>query len=119
MKANNPHPDETPAPAPPETTRTTLRIDETGLEGYYANLTRVIAGPEEVIVDFGLAVPSQENPQQQNAKFTDRVVLNYYNAKRLALTLGSTVARYEQSFGTIELDTRKRQILPLGPNDKQ
>ncbi|MBN2581838.1 MAG: DUF3467 domain-containing protein [Planctomycetes bacterium] len=92
--------------------RTTLQIDDTNLEGHYANLTRVIAGPEEVVVDFGLAIPSQQNPQHQVARFTDRVVLNYYNAKRLAMALQATVIRYEKAYGAVELDVRKRQLPP-------
>ena len=111
MKANNKPPrDAFDHALPPGPAQATLRIDEAGLEGRYANLTRVIAGPEEVVIDFGLLVPSQQNPQQQNAKLTDRVVLNYFNAKRLAMTLNATVTRYEQAFGPLELDARKRQI---------
>ena len=100
--------------AAPETARTTLQIDDTGLDSHYANLTRVIAGPEEVVVDFGLAIPSQQNPQQQMARFSDRVVLNYFNAKRLAMALQATVVRYEKVYGLLELDARKRQVLPDG-----
>jgi len=107
MKANNPGSEQN---KPAEETRTTLQIDESNLGSHYANLTRVIAGPEEVIVDFGLSVPLQQSPQQQKATFTERVVLNYYNAKRLAMALGATVARYEQQFGALELDARKRQL---------
>ncbi len=111
MKSNNRPPrDDFDHALPPQSSPNTLQIDETGLEGRYANLTRVIAGPEEVVIDFGLLVPNQQNPQQQNAKLSDRVVLNYYNAKRLAMTLNATIARFEQTFGPLELDAGKRQI---------
>jgi hypothetical protein len=109
MKANN-RPPRDDFGLPPQSSPNTINIDESALEGRYANLTRVIAGPEEVVIDFGLLVPNQQNPQQQNAKLSDRVVLNYYNAKRLAMTLNATITRYEQTFGPLELDAGKRQI---------
>ena len=37
-----------------------------------------------------------------------RVVMSVYAAKTLALRLSQTVQRYEQQFGTVELDIRKR-----------
>jgi hypothetical protein len=92
--------------------KTTLTIDEADLVSHYCNLSRVIAGPEEVVVDFGLAVPAQHDAYLQNVKLSSRVVLNYYNAKRLALTLAATVQQYEQLYGPIELDVRQRRVPP-------
>ena len=106
MKANNPE-GESPQVAEPQAQ---LRIDPPEPEAHYCNLTRVTAGPEEIIVDLGMTVPQPQNPQQLRGKFTDRVVLNYYNAKRLAMALNATVARYEKRFGTIEIDPRKREV---------
>jgi hypothetical protein len=34
-------------------------------------------------------------------KITDRVVMSYMNAKRLALSLGQLIKRYEQQFGEL------------------
>ena len=102
MRANEP--EQKPEP------RATLTIQEGDLAGTYANMTRVTAGPEEVLVDFGMTVPAPQNPQNTVGKFTSRVILNYYNAKRLAMTLNATVTRYEKAFGAIELDPRKRQM---------
>ncbi len=39
---------------------------------------------------------------------TTRVAMNYFAAKRLALALSQAVQRYEQQFGPIELDPRRR-----------
>ncbi len=90
--------------------RVQLRLDDTGLQAHYSNLTRVTAGPEEVIIDFGMSMPNADEPQNQSARMTDRVILNYFNTKRLAMTLNATVARYEKAFGPIELDASKRQL---------
>ena len=43
-------------------------------------------------------------------KISDRVVLSYVNAKRLALSLGQLVKRYEQQFG--ELNVQRQQNPP-------
>jgi len=109
MKANEPGDAQNRPPQRPN-----LRMDESALETHYTNVTRVTAGPEEVIVDFGMSAPDPRDPKQQRGSFTDRLIMNYYNAKRLAVTLNATVARYEKAFGSIELDARKRQIPGTG-----
>lgn len=89
-----------------------LRIDERNLESAYANAFRTNGTAEEVILDFGLnlAVPAQEQGGQPEIQFqvTDRIVLNYYSAKRLALTLGQIIRRHEDQFGELQLDVSKR-----------
>ena len=42
-------------------------------------------------------------------KINDRVILNYYSAKRLALTLSQLLRRHEEQFGDLELDVAKRR----------
>jgi hypothetical protein len=39
----------------------------------------------------------------------ERIIMNYFQAKRLALTLGQIVRRHEEQFGEIELDVNKRR----------
>lgn len=112
MKANKSEADDTPTPEPGHTR---LRIDAAEPDAHYCNLTRVTAGPEEVIVDLGMTVPNAANPQELTGRFTERVILNYYNAKRLTLALQATVARFEQRFGSLELDPSKR----IEPEDKK
>ena len=73
----------------------------------YSNFCRVTATPEEVILDFGL------NPQpfatgRQDVKANQRIVMNFYTAKRLLTALGMTIQRHEGTFGSIELDVRRR-----------
>ena len=60
-----------------------------------------------MILDFGL------NPQpfatgRQDVKANQRIVMNFYTAKRLLTALGMTIQRHEQTFGSIELDVRRR-----------
>lgn len=92
-----------------------LRINEQDLNTCYANAFRTNATAEEVMLDFGLNVavpvpPDQAEQQAQiNFNVMQRVILNYYSAKRLAIALSQAVRRHEQQFGEIELDVTKRR----------
>lgn len=91
---------------PPAQT-TEVVVDDSGVEPTYANFCRVMATPEEVILDFGL------NPQpfatgRQDVKANHRIVMNFYTTKRLLTAIGMTIQRHEQTFGTIELDVNRR-----------
>src|SRR5262245_17755088 len=77
----------------------------------YSNFARVTATPEEVIIDFGLN-PNPFMAGKQEVKVTQRLIMNFYTAKRLASALGMTLQRHEATFGTIELDVRRRAHLP-------
>jgi len=90
-----------------------LRIDERTMATTYANAFRTNGTAEEVMLDFGvnLAAPAQKQGDQPEIVFqiTNRVIMNYYSAKRLALTLGQLIRRHEEQFGELELDVQKRQ----------
>ena len=94
-------------PAAPVAQQTEVVVDDTGALPSYSNFCRVTATPEEVILDFGL------NPQpfatgRQEVKANQRIVMNFYTSKRLLSALGMTIQRHEQTFGSIELDVRRR-----------
>src|SRR5438874_2807277 len=98
------NPSEGQAPAQQQTE---VHVDDTGALPSYSNFCRVTATPEEVILDFGL------NPQpfatgRQDVKANQRIVMNFYTAKRLLTALGMTIQRHEGTFGVIELDVRRR-----------
>ena len=82
-------------------------LDERELKSMYANAYRIHTSAEEVIVDLGFNMPNPnpQNPGQQQLLFkvTDRVIISYTNAKRLAISLTQLVKRYEQQFGEIAL----------------
>jgi hypothetical protein len=73
----------------------------------YANFARVTSSPEELILDFGLN-PQPFGNSNNAVRASQRLVLNFYNAKRLWATLGMAIQRHEQAFGTIETDVNKR-----------
>ncbi|MCC7204369.1 MAG: DUF3467 domain-containing protein [Phycisphaeraceae bacterium] len=104
-----------------------LHIDDREMSTIYANAFRTSTTAEEIILDFGmnLVVPSQA---QQGApaggasggaaepagdilfKLNNRVVMNYYTAKRLALLLGQVVTRHEERFGELKLNAAERAV---------
>lgn len=100
--------EETPqTPQAPQGQQTEVFVDDSQTLPSYSNFCRVTATPEEVILDFGL------NPQpfatgRQDVKANQRLVMNFYTAKRLLTALGMTIQRHEGTFGSIELDVRRR-----------
>ncbi len=99
---------ETPQPeAQPQQQATEVVVDDSGALPSYSNFCRVTATPEEVIMDFGLN-PQPFAPGRQDVKANQRIVMNFYTAKRLLTALGMTIQRHEGTFGAIELDVRRR-----------
>ncbi len=85
-------------------------LDERDLRTIFSNAYRIHTTAEEVVVDLGFNMPNpnpQTGQQQLLFKVTDRVIMSYSNAKRLAMSLGQLVKRYEQQFG--ELPTQPGQ----------
>jgi len=87
--------------------RPQLKIDDSNVSASYANFCRVTGTPEELIVDFGLnpqpmGVPAEPIPVSQ------RIVVNFFTAKRLYHALGMTLQRHEATFGALEVDVNKR-----------
>src|SRR5579884_4134030 len=101
------HATSNPQPQGQQGQATEVVVDDSATLPSYSNFCRVTATPEEVILDFGL------NPQpfatgRQEVKANQRIVMNFYTAKRLLTALGMTIQRHEQTFGSIELDVRRR-----------
>ncbi|RUL87381.1 DUF3467 domain-containing protein [Tautonia sociabilis] len=91
----------------PQQATTEVVVDDSNTLPSYSNFCRVTATPEEVILDFGL------NPQpfatgRQEVKANQRLVMNFFTAKRLLTALGMTIQRHEATFGAVELDVRRR-----------
>jgi hypothetical protein len=92
-----------------------LVLDDREANTAYSNFARVTATPEEVIIDFALN-PNPFRQGKQEVKVTQRLIVNFFTAKRLASALAMTLQRHEQTFGQIELDVRRRAHgQPPGP----
>ena len=96
-----------PQAAPQGPPRVQVQIDDTKAIAAYANFCRVTGTPEEQILDFGLnpqpiGVPTQPIP------VTQRIITNFYTAKRMLHALQLTVQRHEATFGVLETDVQRR-----------
>ncbi|MEQ9454974.1 MAG: DUF3467 domain-containing protein [Phycisphaeraceae bacterium] len=84
-----------------------LRIDDADAPTYYASTARVAGTGEEITLDLSRGLQPGAN-NQATMKIDARVILSPWAAKRLAMALGQAVTRYEQTYGTLEIDPRKR-----------
>lgn len=82
-----------------------------GLQSIYANFVKVSPAPEELVLDFGLN-PNLPGGPASTIKISQRLVLNYFTAKRLWAALAMAVQRHEQAFGVLETDVNKRVVPP-------
>ena len=96
-------------PAPPQQgqQRAQVEIDDSRASATYANFCRVTGTPEELIIDFGVnsqpfGVPTSPIP------VTQRIITNFYTAKRMLHALTLTIQRHEATFGVLETDVQKR-----------
>jgi hypothetical protein len=96
---------EKPVPSPPQ--QRPISVDESKAISCYANFCRVTGSPEELIVDFGMNAQPM-GAHDQPVEISQRIVLNFYTAKRLLHALHVSVQRHEEVFGTIETDIQKR-----------
>lgn len=110
MKTENEgaHPAEAESgPAAQNPAAQSIKVDDTKAHACYANFCRVTGTPEELIIDFAL------NPQPVGVP-TDpivihqRLITNFYTAKRLLSALAMTIQRHEQAFGVLETNIQKR-----------
>jgi hypothetical protein len=86
-------------------------MDSANLSTVYANFCHVTFTPEELILDLGLNTQTPPSPAHP-IKLTHRVVMNFYMVKRLMNGLHYAVTKYEQMFGPLELDYKKRVAAP-------
>src|SRR5947207_5266117 len=100
--ADNPNPQQAPAQQQAE-----IVLNETGAHAAYSNFARVTSTAEEVIIDFCLN-PNPFHTGRQEISVSQRLIMNFFTAKRLFSALGMTLQRHEATFGQIELDIRRR-----------
>ena len=102
---------EAPAPARPAPQQQQVQVDDTNILAAYSNFCRVTGSPEELSIDFGF------NPQPVGVPTTpiqvkQRIILNFFTAKRLLAALSMSVQRHEAVFGVLETDIQKRLKTP-------
>jgi hypothetical protein len=84
-----------------------IHVNDADAIALYANFCRVTGSPEELIIDFGLN-PQPVGVPREPISIKQRIILNYYTAKRLLHALSMSVQRHEAVFGVLETDINKR-----------
>ncbi len=84
-----------------------VQVEDANAMATYANFCRVTGSPEELIVDFGLN-PQPIGVPKDPIQVKQRIIVNFYTAKRLLAALQMSVARHESVFGVLETDINKR-----------
>ncbi len=98
---------EAPAAAQQQQAPVQVQVVDENAQAGYANFCRVTGSPEELIVDFGLN-PQPVGVPKDPINVNQRVIMNFYTAKRLLAALQMSVQRHEAVFGVLETDIQKR-----------
>jgi hypothetical protein len=86
---------------PAETAK--LVWNDKNMRSQYANVANVTGGREEIVIVFGLNQAWKPGQTEIEVELTDRIVMNPFAAKRLAILLTGALKAYENNFGKIEL----------------
>jgi Protein of unknown function (DUF3467) len=100
---------ETPKPESTPQRAQHVQVNDKDAVCLYANFCRVTGTPEELILDFGLNAQPFGVPTEP-VEVKQRIVTNYFTAKRMLQALHMSVQRHEQAFGVLETDVQKRVV---------
>jgi hypothetical protein len=67
----------------------------------YANVAEMIAGPFDLIIDFGFKPPESTKRGSTDHEIVARVAMSLSHAKSLIPILAKTIAQYESQVGPI------------------
>jgi Protein of unknown function (DUF3467) len=90
--------------------RQQVSVDSSKAHAAYANFCRVTGTPEELIIDFGLNTQPMGIPADP-IEISERIIVNYFTAKRMMAALQMSLQRHEATFGVLETDVQKR-VMP-------
>ena len=80
--------------------------DHARMKTTYANVCNVSSTREEVSVMFGTNQTVNVAQGEITIELTDRIILNPYAAKRLALVLNGVIQQYEATFGELPIEAK-------------
>ncbi len=82
--------------------------DDSKMATTYANVVNAASTREEVILLFGTNQSWKGVGDEVDVALSNRVILNPYAAKRLAILLGGVVTQYEKRFGPLGVEAAKK-----------
>lgn len=87
---------------------TRIRWDGAKMRTTYSNVCNVTSTKEEVALMFGTNKNWHPSQKELTIELSDRLILNPYAAKRLAVLLANTMQEYEKRFGSLDLDISEK-----------
>lgn len=78
--------------------------DQSKMKTTYANVCNVSSTREEVSILFGTNQTVNNAQNGIAVELSDRIILNPYAAKRLALILTGVIQQYEAAFGVLPIE---------------
>jgi len=81
-----------------------IQLRDMGKETQYANFFTVTGGMDALLLSFGA-----QFGRADVAQIESKLAISWRNAKRLAMSLGSVIRRYEQERGEIDLGVNQGQ----------
>lgn len=78
--------------------QTRIQLRDSGVPTKYADFFAISGGADAVLLTFGT-----QFGQQGVVQIEEKVVVSPPNAKRLAMSLGAVIRRYEQQHGRIDV----------------
>jgi hypothetical protein len=86
-----------------------FQLRDTSKETQYANFFTVTGTTDAVLLAFGVQFGRPDAAQLES-----KVALSWHNTKRLAVTLGAVIRRFEQQNGEIDIGIPGRGPAPSG-----
>lgn len=82
--------------------RREMRIVEGGVKTLYSSTYNISLGPDEVMFVFG-----KRSLDPSVMRIESKIAVSLKTAKRMAITLGDLIRRYETSNGSIKISSKK------------
>jgi len=80
-----------------------IKWDDSKMRNVYANVCNVSGSREEIALLFGLNHAWHAGQPEMTIELADRIILNPYMAKRLAILFNNFIRDYEAKYGTLEV----------------
>ena len=93
----------TPATAARPEGTPTVTWDDSKMQTSYANVCNVMGTREEIMLLFGTNQAWQGGQKDVTVRLSERIVLNPYAAKRLAVLLNQGLKEYESRYGELKV----------------
>ncbi len=85
-----------------------INWDQSKMKTTYANVCNVSSTREEVSVLLGTNQTMNMGQGEITIELTNRIILNPFAAKRLALILNGVIQQYESAFGSLPIENERK-----------